>query len=54
MEPIRAAALVSQPALYGEELLQEHLVGPAMVHPSEMTVKGPIGLISLKEGLGVL
>lgn len=41
MEPIQAAALVSQPALYGKELLQEHPVGPAMVHPSETAVKGP-------------
>ena len=41
MEPIQATALVSQSTLYGKELLQEHPVGPAMVHPSEMAVKGP-------------
>eukprot|EP01018_Ginkgo_biloba_P004036 Gb_15045 [translate_table: standard] len=41
MESIQAAALVSQPALYGKELLDEHPVGPAMVHPSETAVKGP-------------
>ena len=41
MEPIQAASLVSQPAVYGKELLQEHPVGPAMVHPSETAVKGP-------------
>uniref|UniRef100_A0A0D6QUX5 Major facilitator superfamily (MFS) profile domain-containing protein n=1 Tax=Araucaria cunninghamii TaxID=56994 RepID=A0A0D6QUX5_ARACU len=41
MEPIQAAALVSQPALYSKELLDEHPVGPAMVHPSETAVSGP-------------
>ncbi|GLJ44201.1 hypothetical protein SUGI_0922790 [Cryptomeria japonica] len=41
MEPIQAAALVSQPALFSKELLAEHPVGPAMVHPSETAVKGP-------------
>ncbi|KAF5180125.1 Monosaccharide-sensing protein [Thalictrum thalictroides] len=39
-EYIQAAALVSQPALYSKELMEQHPVGPAMVHPSE-TVKGP-------------
>ncbi|XP_077246936.1 tonoplast monosaccharide transporter1 [Tasmannia lanceolata] len=38
---IQAAALVSQPALYSKELLEQHPVGPAMVHPSETAVKGP-------------
>lgn len=49
MEPIQAAALVSQPALYGKELLQEHPVGPAMVHPSEKAMKG-INWSDLLEG----
>ncbi|KAF8377953.1 hypothetical protein HHK36_031342 [Tetracentron sinense] len=40
-EFIQAAALVSQPALYSKELLGQHPVGPAMVHPSETAVKGP-------------
>lgn len=40
-ESIQAAALVSQPALYSEELMDQHLVGPAMVHPSETAAKGP-------------
>ncbi|KAI7980738.1 Monosaccharide-sensing protein 2 [Camellia lanceoleosa] len=40
-EFIQAAALVSQPALYSKELMNQHAVGPAMVHPSETAVKGP-------------
>lgn len=40
-EFIHAAALVSQPALYSRELLKEHPVGPAMVHPASSTAKGP-------------
>ncbi|XP_068646871.1 monosaccharide-sensing protein 2-like [Aristolochia californica] len=40
-EYVQAAALVSQPALYSKELLQQHPVGPAMVHPSETAAKGP-------------
>ncbi|KAL5713752.1 trans-aconitate methyltransferase 2 [Ranunculus cassubicifolius] len=39
-EYIQASALVSQPALYSKELMEQHPVGPAMVHPSE-TIKGP-------------
>ncbi|KAJ8767028.1 hypothetical protein K2173_012539 [Erythroxylum novogranatense] len=38
---VQAAALVSQPALYSKELLKQHPVGPAMVHPSETAAKGP-------------
>ncbi|XP_011040809.1 PREDICTED: monosaccharide-sensing protein 2-like [Populus euphratica] len=38
---VQAAALVSQPALYPKELLNQHPVGPAMVHPSETVAKGP-------------
>lgn len=40
-EHIQAAALVSQPALYSKELLDQEPVGPAMVHPSETAGKGP-------------
>lgn len=40
-EFIHAAALVSQPALYSKDLIHQHPVGPAMVHPSETAVKGP-------------
>ncbi|KAK3232039.1 hypothetical protein Dsin_003920 [Dipteronia sinensis] len=39
---IQAAALVSQPALYSRQLIDENAVGPAMVHPSETASKGPI------------
>ncbi|XP_058213809.1 monosaccharide-sensing protein 2-like [Rhododendron vialii] len=38
---IQAAALVSQPALYSRDLMNEHPVGPAMVHPAETATKGP-------------
>lgn len=40
-EVVQAAALVSQPALYNKELLNQQPVGPAMVHPSEAAAKGP-------------
>lgn len=40
-EFVQASALVSQPALYSKDLLREHTIGPAMVHPSE-TVKGSL------------
>ncbi|KAK3002466.1 hypothetical protein RJ639_022106 [Escallonia herrerae] len=40
-EFIQAAALVSQPALYSKDLMGQHPVGPAMVHPSETASKGP-------------
>lgn len=40
-EFIQAAALVSQPALYSKELMDQHPVGPAMVHPSEAAASGP-------------
>lgn len=39
---IQASALVSQPALYSKELMEQHPVGPAMVHPSETASKGQI------------
>ncbi|KAJ0085345.1 hypothetical protein Patl1_09355 [Pistacia atlantica] len=41
-EFIQAAALVSQPALYSKELIDQHPVGPAMVHPAETATKAPI------------
>ncbi|GKV33410.1 hypothetical protein SLEP1_g41929 [Rubroshorea leprosula] len=41
-EYIQAAGLVSQPALYSKELLDQKTVGPAMVHPSETAGKGPL------------
>ncbi|KAL4616531.1 hypothetical protein ACB092_07G205500 [Castanea dentata] len=40
-EVIQAAALVSQPALYSSDLMNQQTVGPAMVHPSEVAAKGP-------------
>ncbi|CAI0471327.1 unnamed protein product [Linum tenue] len=40
-EYVQAAALVSQPALYSKDLVNQHPVGPAMVHPSEAASKGP-------------
>lgn len=40
-EFIQAAALVSQSALYPKELVNQHPVGPAMLHPSETAAKGP-------------
>lgn len=33
-EYVQAAALVSQPALYSQELMHQNPVGPAMVHPA--------------------
>lgn len=41
-EFIHAAALVSQPALYSKDLMGQHPVGPAMVHPSETAAKRSI------------
>ncbi|XP_065854720.1 monosaccharide-sensing protein 2 [Euphorbia lathyris] len=40
-EFVQASALVSQPALYSRQLLEQHPIGPAMVHPSETAAKGP-------------
>ncbi|XP_051194072.1 monosaccharide-sensing protein 2 [Lolium perenne] len=40
-EYIQAAALVSQPALYSKDIIEQQLAGPAMVHPSETAAKGP-------------
>ncbi|KAL6217910.1 hypothetical protein ACLB2K_011127 [Fragaria x ananassa] len=40
-EFIQATALVSQPALYSRDLIQQHHpVGPAMVHPAAASAKG--------------
>ncbi|GAB4838674.1 trans-aconitate methyltransferase 2 [Ancistrocladus abbreviatus] len=38
---IKASALVRQPALYSKELMDQHPVGPAMIHPSVAAAKGP-------------
>lgn len=48
---VQAAALVSQPALYSKELLDQHPVGPAMIHPSETASKGPIWAALLEPGV---
>ncbi|CAM0956342.1 unnamed protein product [Alopecurus aequalis] len=40
-EYIQAAALVSQPALYSKDLIEQQLAGPAMTHPSEAATQGP-------------
>ncbi|KAH7851489.1 hypothetical protein Vadar_012438 [Vaccinium darrowii] len=40
-EFIQAAALVRQPAQYSRDIMNEHPVGPAMVHPAETAAKGP-------------
>ncbi|XP_073112787.1 monosaccharide-sensing protein 2 isoform X2 [Elaeis guineensis] len=40
-EFVQAAALVGQPALYSKEVMDQHPIGPAMVHPSETAAKGP-------------
>ncbi|XVE56297.1 hypothetical protein DITRI_Ditri03aG0227400 [Diplodiscus trichospermus] len=50
-EFIQAAALVSQPALYSKELMDQHPVGPAMVHPSETASKGPVWTALLDPGV---
>jgi hypothetical protein len=50
-EYIQAAALVSQPALYSKELMDQHPVGPAMVHPSQTATKAPIWTALLEPGV---
>uniref|UniRef100_A0A2P2KDA5 Sugar transporter n=2 Tax=Rhizophora mucronata TaxID=61149 RepID=A0A2P2KDA5_RHIMU len=50
-EYIQAAALVSQPALFSKELMDQHPVGPAMVHPAETATKGPIWVALLDPGV---
>lgn len=39
-ESFQAAALVSQPALYSKDLMDQNPVGPAMLHPAD-AAKGP-------------
>jgi hypothetical protein len=39
-EFIHAAALVSQPALYSKDIIEQRMSGPAMIHPSEAAAKG--------------
>ncbi|KAL6183877.1 hypothetical protein ACLB2K_045287 [Fragaria x ananassa] len=50
-EFIQAAALVSQPALYSKSLIDQHPIGPAMVHPSETASKGPMWSALLEPGI---
>jgi hypothetical protein len=50
-EFIQAAALVSQPALYSAELMNQHPIGPAMVHPSETAAKGPSWSVLFEPGV---
>ncbi|KAL2471841.1 Monosaccharide-sensing protein 2 [Abeliophyllum distichum] len=50
-EYIQAAALVSRPALYSKELMDQPLVGPAMVHPSETAAEGLGWTALLKPGI---
>ncbi|KAI3447881.1 hypothetical protein Pfo_004546 [Paulownia fortunei] len=38
---IKATALVSQPVLYTKLLMNQHPVGPTMIHPSTAAAKGP-------------
>lgn len=40
-EFIQADALVSQPALYSKEIMDQPTVGPAIIHPSEAASSGP-------------
>ncbi|KAF8013247.1 hypothetical protein BT93_I1182 [Corymbia citriodora subsp. variegata] len=37
---VQAVGLVGRPALFTEELLPQHPLGPAMLHPSEIAIKG--------------
>ncbi|PIN06373.1 hypothetical protein CDL12_21072 [Handroanthus impetiginosus] len=50
-EFIQAAALVSQPALFSKELMDQHPLGPAMVHPSQDASKGPNFAALLEPGV---
>ncbi|GAB4828457.1 Monosaccharide-sensing protein 2 [Ancistrocladus abbreviatus] len=50
-EYVQVAALVSSPALYSKELLVQHPVGPAMVHPSETAKEGPNWAALLEPGV---
>ncbi|KAL2499204.1 Monosaccharide-sensing protein 2 [Abeliophyllum distichum] len=44
-------ALVSRPALYTEKLMDQHPVGPAMVHPSKTASRGPSWAALLEPGV---
>lgn len=48
---IQASALVSTSALYSKELLDQHPVGPAMLHPAETASKGPSWAALLDPGV---
>ncbi|KAK6116800.1 hypothetical protein DH2020_049430 [Rehmannia glutinosa] len=50
-EFIHAAALVSQPALYSKELVDQRHAGPAMAHPSQNASKGPSLAALLEPGV---
>ncbi|KAL0313860.1 UNVERIFIED_CONTAM: Monosaccharide-sensing protein 2 [Sesamum angustifolium] len=50
-EYIQAAALVSQPALYSKELVDQHAVGPAMAHPAKTAGKVQILAALLEPGV---
>ncbi|KAG9144551.1 hypothetical protein Leryth_010771 [Lithospermum erythrorhizon] len=41
-DAIQATALVSQPALYPKDLVDQHIIGPAMIHPSEAAPEEPL------------
>ncbi|CAL0305909.1 unnamed protein product [Lupinus luteus] len=49
-EFVHASALVSQPALHSKQLISQQPVGPAMVHPSEIS-KGSIWKSLLEPGV---
>lgn len=53
-EYIQVVALVSQSALYSEKLMDQHPVGPALVHehPSETASKGHSWTALLEPGIG--
>ncbi|KAL2928387.1 Monosaccharide-sensing protein 2 [Bienertia sinuspersici] len=51
MDYVKAAALVSQPALYSSEFMDQRTIGPAMVHPSEANGKGPTWRDLLEPGV---
>lgn len=48
---MQAAVIVGQPSHLGKELLEEHPVGPAMIHPAETATKGPLWASLLEGGV---
>ncbi|GER49694.1 tonoplast monosaccharide transporter2 [Striga asiatica] len=50
-EFVQAAALVSQPALVPNEMMDQRPVGPAVVHPSQNASKGPSLAVLLEPGV---